>query len=70
MNFILFYDILISIKLTKIIFHCYYRLLKEKLFPSDNVIPYLCKKAHDILKDVGVEYNSYHGFINDCIMYR
>jgi len=51
-------------------FYLYYRLLNEKLFSSDNVIPSSCRKAQKILKDVGVPCVSYHSFVNDCILYR
>jgi len=45
-------------------------LLKEKLFPSDNILLNSCKKACDIMKYVGVVYNSYHACINNYILYK
>ena len=40
-----------------------YKLFKDKVLPSDDVLP-------DILKMLGVEYISYHACPNYCILYR
>lgn len=48
----------------------YYKLLNKKLLPSDNVIPPSYRKAYIVLKDIKVEYDTYHVRINDYILYR
>ena len=47
-----------------------YRLFKDKVLLSDNVLPGSCEKAKKLLKMLGVEYISYHACPNDCIIYR
>ena len=47
-----------------------YRLFKDKVVPSDNVLPGSCKEEKKLLKMLGVEYISYHACPNDCILYR
>ena len=47
-----------------------YRLFKDKVLPSDNVLPDSCEEAKKLLKMLGVEYISYHACPNDCIIYR
>ena len=47
-----------------------YKLFKDKVLPSDNVLPSSCEEAKKILKMLGVEYISYHACPNDCIIYR
>ena len=47
-----------------------YRLFKDKVFPSDNVLPGSCEGAKKLSKMSGVEYISYHACPNDCILYR
>ena len=47
-----------------------YRLFKDKVLPSDNVLPGSCEEAKKLLKMLGVEYISYHACPNDCILYR
>ena len=47
-----------------------YRLFKDKVLPSDNVLPGSYKEAKKLLKMLGVEYISYHACPNDCILYR
>ena len=47
-----------------------YRLFKDKVLLSDNVLPGSCGEAKKLLKILGVEYISYHACPNDCILYR
>ena len=47
-----------------------YRLFKDKVLSSDNVLPDSCEEAKKLLKMLGVEYISYHACPNDCILYR
>ena len=47
-----------------------YKLFKDKVLPSDNVLPSSCEEAKKLLKMLGVEYMSYHACLNDCILYR
>ena len=47
-----------------------YRLFKDKVLPSDNVLPGSYKEAKKLLKMLGFEYISYHACPNDCILYR
>ena len=47
-----------------------YRILKDKVLPSDNVFPDSFEEAKKLLKILGVEYISYHACPNDCILYR
>jgi hypothetical protein len=46
-----------------------YRIFKDKVFPSDNVLPGSCEEAKKLLKMLGVEYISYHACLNDYILY-
>ena len=47
-----------------------YRLFKDKVLSSDNVLPDSYEEANKLLKMLGVEYISYHAGQNDCILYR
>ena len=47
-----------------------YRLFKDKVLLSDNVLLGSCEEAKNFLKMLGVEYISYHACTNDCILYR
>ena len=47
-----------------------YRLFKDKVLSSDNVLPGSCKEVKKLLKMLGVEHISYHACPNDCILYR
>ena len=47
-----------------------YRLFKDKVLSSDNVLSSSCEEAKKLLKMLGVEYISYHACPNDCILYR
>ena len=47
-----------------------YRLFKDKVLSSDNVLLGSCEEANILLKMLGVEYISYHACPNDCILYR
>ena len=47
-----------------------YRLLKDKVLPSDNVLPDSYEEAKKLLKMLGVEYISYHACPDDYILYR
>ena len=47
-----------------------YRLFKDKVLPSDNVLPGSYEEAKKLLKMLGVEYISYHACPNDFILYR
>jgi len=47
-----------------------YKLFKDKVLLSDNVLPGSCEEAKKLLKMLGVEYISYHACPNDCILYR
>ena len=47
-----------------------YRLFKDKVLPSDNVLPGICEEVNKLLKMLGVEYISYQACPNDCILYR
>ena len=47
-----------------------YRLFKDKVLLSDNVLLGRCEEAKKLLKMLGVEYISYHACPNDCILYR
>ena len=47
-----------------------YMLFKDKVLPSDNVLPDRCEEAKKLLKMLGVEYISYHACLNDYIIYR
>ena len=47
-----------------------YMLFKDKVLPSDNVLPGSCEEAEKLLKMLGVEYISYHACPNDFILYR
>ena len=47
-----------------------YRLFKDKVLPSDNVLHGSCEEAKKLLKMLGVEYISYPAYLNDCILYR
>ena len=47
-----------------------YRLFKDKVLLSDNVLPSNCEEAKKLLKMLAVEYISYHACPNDCIIYR
>ena len=46
-----------------------YRLFKDKVLLSDNVLSGRCQEAKKLLKMLGVEYISYHACPNDCILY-
>ena len=52
------------------IFPANYRLLKDKVFSSDNGFPNSVPKAKKMLKRLGVEYISCHACLNDCILYK
>ena len=41
-----------------------YRLFKDKVLPSDNVLHGSCKETKKLLKMLGVEYISYHACPN------
>jgi hypothetical protein len=43
------------------------RLLKDKVFPSDNVLPNNYEWVNVLLKRLGIEYISFHIYLNDCI---
>ena len=47
-----------------------YRLFKDKVILSDNVLPSSYEEKNKLLKMLGVEYISYHACPNDCILYR
>ena len=47
-----------------------YSLFKDKVLPSDNVLPGSCEEEKKLLKMLGVEYISYHAIPNYCIIYR
>ena len=47
-----------------------YKFFKDKVIPSDNVLPGRCEEAKNLLKMLGVEYISYHACPIDCIIYR
>lgn len=53
-----------------IIFPTNYKMFKDKVLSSDNVLLGSCEKAKKLLKMLGVEYISYHACLNDCILYR
>ena len=46
-----------------------YRLFKNKVLSSDNVLPDSYEEAKKLLKMLGVEYISYHACPNDFIIY-
>ena len=46
-----------------------YKLFKDKVLPSDNVLLDSYEEANKLLKMLGVEYISYHACPNDCILY-
>ena len=46
-----------------------YRLFKDKVLLSDNVLPGSYEEAKKLLKLLGVEYISYHACPNYCILY-
>jgi hypothetical protein len=45
-------------------------LLKDKVLPSDNVVPDSCVEAKKMMKMLGFKYISCHACLNDCILYR
>jgi hypothetical protein len=47
-----------------------YRLFKDKVLSSDNVLPGSWEEAKKMLKMLGVKYIPYHSCPNDCILYR
>ena len=47
-----------------------YRLFKEKILTSDNVLTGSYEEAKKLLKMSGVEHISYHACPNDCILYK
>ena len=47
-----------------------YRLFKDKVLLSDNVLPSSCEEENTLLKMLGVEYISYHACPNDFILYK
>ena len=47
-----------------------YRLFKDKVLPSDNVLPSNYEEVNKLLKMLGVEDISYHACPNDYILYR
>ena len=47
-----------------------YMLFKDKVIPSDNVLPGSYEEENKLFKTSGVEYISYHACPNDCILYR
>ena len=53
-----------------IIFSTKCRIFKDKVLPSDSVLPGSCEEAKQLLKMLGVEYISYHACPNDYILYR
>ena len=60
-------DINVHLKLSMI---TNYRLFKDNILSSDNVLPGSCEEAKKLLKMLGVEYISYRACPNDCILYR
>ena len=46
-----------------------YRLFKDKVLQSDNVLPGSCEEAKKLLKMLCVEYISYHACSSDFILY-
>lgn len=46
------------------------RLLKDQILPEHNEMPYDRAQAKSILRDIGMDYNSYHACPNDCILFR
>ena len=46
-----------------------YKLFKDKVLLSDNVLPGSYEEAKKLLKMLGVEYISYHACPNDRILY-
>ena len=47
-----------------------YRLFKDKVLLSDNLLVGSCEEENILLKMLGVEYISYHACPYDCILYR
>ena len=47
-----------------------YKLFKDKVILSDNVLPGCCEEAKKLLKLLGVEYISNNACPNDCILYK
>ena len=47
-----------------------WHLLKDKIFPEDNVFPSTCREARQLLVELGVEYKQIHACQNDFILYR
>ena len=45
-------------------------IFKDKVLPSDNVLPSTYEEVKQLLKMLGVAYISYHACLNDCILYR
>ena len=52
-----------------IIFPTNYRIFKDKILPSYNVFSDSYEEANQFFKMLGVEYISYHSFLNDSILY-
>jgi hypothetical protein len=45
------------------------RLLGELLLPSSNILPYTYRGLHDIMKDIGMDYQTIDACPNDHIIY-
>ena len=62
--------IIVSINVHLIFSMTNYKLFKDKVLPSDNVLSSSCEEAKKLLKLLDVVYISYNAFPNDCILYR
>lgn len=47
-----------------------YSLLKHQILPVDNELPEDRNRAKNMLRSIGMDYNTYHACPNDCILYR
>lgn len=48
----------------------YYKALKTKISPKENVLPSTCREACQLLVELGIEYNKIILCKNDFILYR
>ena len=46
------------------------RLLSSKILPPNNVLPNPSDEAKRMMSSLGLEYETIHVCINDCVLYR
>ena len=46
------------------------RLLSSKILPPNNVLPKMSDEAKKMMSSLGLDYETIHACINDCVLYQ